>query len=234
MRHEKALSPYVLFAAGMLSLSACSGTSPEGGPVEPISDQRQSTATRIESDGTGHCNFSASPDDLNLAALGNTDYVNGAMCGACLEVEGPNQKKVVARVVDSCSGCSAEQIALTKQVFDKMGAADLLWTSIRWRYVTCPVVGPLSYRFKEDSSPYWVAIQVRNHRLPIQKLEWQKNGAWVEVKREPYNYFVEPGGMGPGPIRVRVTASDGQQLEDTLPQVIQATVVQGAAQFEAD
>jgi expansin len=233
MRRDNALSPHVLIAAGMLSLSACSGSTSEEGPIEPISDQRQSVATRIESDGTGNCNFDASPEDLNVAALNITDYVSGAMCGACVEVEGPNQKRVVARVVDSCSGCPAEQIALSKQVFEKMGASDFLQTNIRWRYVTCPVAGPLRYRFKEDSNPYWVAIQVRNHRFPIQKLEWQKNGDWAEVKREPYNYFVEPGGMGPGPIRVRVTASDGQQLEDTLPQVLQATTIEGTAQFEA-
>jgi len=234
MRRENVLSPHVLIAAGMLSLAACSSSTPEGGPIEPISDQRESVATRIESDGTGNCNFDASPDDLNVAALNSIDYVNGAMCGACAEVEGPNQKKVVVRIVDSCAGCTAEQIALSKQAFEKMGATDYLQMTVRWSYVTCPVVGPVRYRFKEDSNPYWVAIQMRNHRLPIQKLEWQKSGAWVEVKREPYNYFVEPSGMGPGPIRVRVTASDGQQLEDTLPQVLQANVIDGAAQFEAD
>jgi expansin (peptidoglycan-binding protein) len=234
MRCENVLSPHVLIAAAVLGLAACSDSSTPNEPINPISDLKESVAIRIESDGKGNCNFDASPEDLNVAALSVTDYGNSAMCGACAEIHGPDDKKVVVRIVDSCAGCTAEQLALSKETFSNMGASDYLQVTVRWQYVTCPVVGPLRYRFKEDSNPYWVAIQVRNHRLPIQKLEWQKDGAWLDVPRQDYNYFVEPSGMGPGPVRVRVTASDGQQLEDTLPQVIQAIVVDGAAQFEAD
>lgn len=235
MRRENVPSPYVLIAAGVLGLTACSdSTTSEDPPVVPISEGKESVAIRIESDGTGNCNFDSLPGERHVAALNNTDYASGTMCGACAEVVGPDNKKVLVRIVDSCAGCTAEQLGLSKETFDAMGASNLLQTSIRWRYVTCPVEGPVRYRFKEDSNPYWVAIQVRNHRLPIQKLEWEKSGTWVEVPRQPYNYFVEPSGMGPGPIRVRVTATDGQQLEDTLPQVIPATIVDGAAQFKAD
>ena len=114
---------------------------------------------------------------------------------------------------------------------DRVTGAEGYRVQTRWRLVSCAVQGPVRYRIKEGSSADWTAIQVRNHLLPIKKLEWEKSGTWVEVTRQPYNYFVEPSGMGAGPIRVRVTATDGQQLEDTLPQVIQATIVIGAAQF---
>jgi expansin (peptidoglycan-binding protein) len=201
--------------------------------VVPISDGKESLAIRIESDGTGNCNFDPLPGARYVAALNNTDYASGTMCGACAEVEGLDSKKVLVHIVDSCAGCTPEQIGLSKDTFDAMGAASLLQANVRWKYVTCPVEGPIRYRFKEDSNAYWAAIQVRNHRLPIQKLEWEKGGTWLEVPRQPYNYFVESG-MGPGPIHVRVTATDGQQLEDTLPQVIPATLVDGAAQFNAD
>jgi expansin (peptidoglycan-binding protein) len=200
----------------------------------PISEEKEIMAIRVASDGTGNCNFDASPEDLRVAALSPPEYAESAMCGACAELQGPNGQKVRVRVVDSCSGCTEAQLGVSPQTFEAMGAADLLQTNIRWRYVTCGMQGPVRYRLKEDSSPYWVAIQVRNHVRPIQKLEWQKDGAWVEVKREAYNYFVEPSGMGPGPVRVRVTASDGQQLEDTLPTIKQATIIDGAAQFSAD
>jgi expansin (peptidoglycan-binding protein) len=236
MRRENVLSPYVLIAAGVLGLAACSdsSTTEEDPPVVPISEGKESVAIRIESDGTGNCNFDSLPNERYVAALNSTDYAAGTMCGACAEVQGPDNKKVLVRIVDSCAGCTSEQVGLSKETFDAMGAAGLLQSNIRWRYVTCPVEGPIRYRFKEDSNPFWVAIQVRNHLLPIKKLEWEKGGTWVEVTRQPYNYFVEPFGMGAGPIRVRVTATDGQQLEDTLPQVLQATIVDGAAQFKAD
>jgi expansin (peptidoglycan-binding protein) len=234
MRRENVSPSYVLIAAGVLGLTACSESVPPGGgpDVEPISDLRESVAIRIETDGTGNCNFDALAVDRYVAALNNIDYVNGAMCGACAEVKGPSGQKVVVRIVDSCAGCTGDQLGLSEQAFDAMGSQGQVQVPIKWQYVSCQVAGPLQYRFKEDSNEYWVAIQVRNHRLPIQKLEWDKGGTWVEVARQPYNYFVEPSGMGPGPIHLRVTATDGQQIEDTLPQVIQATIVIGSAQFK--
>jgi expansin (peptidoglycan-binding protein) len=137
------------------------------------------------------------------------------------------------RITDSCPECLAGHLDLSKEAFAKISPVDAGRVQTRWRLVTCAVQGPVRYRIKEGSSEWWVGIQVRNYLLPIQKLEWNKNGSWAEVKREPYNYFVEPSGMGPGPVSIRITAIDGQQLEDTLPQVIQATTVDGAAQFKA-
>jgi expansin len=99
--------------------------------------------------------------------------------------------------------------------------------------VTCDVQGPIRYHLKDGSSRSWTAIQVLNHRLPVAKLEYWKNDAWVNVKRESYNYFVEPSGMGSGSIKVRVTASDGQTLEDTLPEAASDKTYDGAAQFKA-
>ncbi len=234
MRRENVPPSYVLIAAGVLGLTACSDSSSEDPEVVPISDGKEGVAIRIESDGTGNCNFDSLPGVRYVAALNTTDYAAGTMCGACAEVEGPSGQKALVRVVDSCAGCTTDQLGLSKETFDIMGAASLLQANVRWRYVTCPVEGPIRYRFKEDSNPYWVAIQVRNHLLPIKKLEWEKGGTWLEVPRQPYNYFVEPSGMGPGPVHLRVTATDGQQLEDTLPMVMQATIVDGAAQFKAD
>ena len=54
----------------MLSLAACARTGPEGEvpvPVEPISEAADTLAKRIESNGTGICNFDESPEDLSLA-----------------------------------------------------------------------------------------------------------------------------------------------------------------------
>ena len=60
---------------------------------------------------------------------------------------------------------------------------------ISWQVVPCAVSGPVAYRYKEGSSQYWTAIQVRNHRLPITSLEVQLGGAWQPVSRSDYNYF---------------------------------------------
>lgn len=235
MRFENVPSPYVLIATGLLGLAACSGSHPPGEgedvPVDPISDEKQINLTRIASDGSGNCNFDATPNDLLVVGLNPTEYAGAAMCGGCMEVQGPNQKKVLLRVVDSCAGCSTEEFGVTPQVFEAIGADDLLQAPVKWRYTTCAVQGPVRYRFKEGSSQYWMALQVLNHRRPIQKLELNKSGTWVEIPRQPYNYFVEPAGVAPGPMQVRITSADGQMLEDTLPGPNGGVVVDGAAQF---
>ncbi len=73
---------------------------------------------------------------------------------------------------------------------------------------------------------------MRNHRLPIRSLAYQSGGAWVDVARENYNYFVAQGGTGPGSIHVRITAWDGQTLEDELPGPNADAVYDGHGQFQ--
>jgi expansin (peptidoglycan-binding protein) len=157
-------------------------------------------------------------------------YESGKNCCACIEVEGPLGNGVV-RVTDSCPECRPHHLDLSRSAFAK--AANMIdgRVNIRWRYVACNVLGPVQYHVKEGSSQWWTVIQVRNHRLPIAKLEWYSNGAWVNVPREHYNYFVAAAGMGPGPMRIRITATDGQTLEDTLPGLQPDTVFQGSGQF---
>jgi expansin (peptidoglycan-binding protein) len=141
------------------------------------------------------------------------------------------------RIVDSCPTCTTPgHLDLSREAFAKIANPIDGRVNVRWRLVTCDVQGPLRYRFKEGSSQYWAAIQVFNHRIPVTKLEYWKNNAWVAVKRESFNYFVEPDGMGAGQIKVRVTAVDGQTLEDTLPGAVgdNSRIFDGAAQFKAN
>jgi expansin (peptidoglycan-binding protein) len=51
------------------------------------------------------------------------------------------------------------------------------------------------------------------------------------MKRESYNYFVEASGTGPAPVKLRVTASTGETLEDTLPDLVAEKEYAGRAQF---
>jgi expansin (peptidoglycan-binding protein) len=102
---------------------------------------------------------------------------------------------------------------------------------ITWQEVPCDVAGNIAYHYKDGSSQYWTAIQVRNSRLPIAKLEMKTGGAYADVPRVDYNYFVQASGAGPGNVSVRITAIDGQQLEDVLPPASSNVTVPGSAQF---
>jgi expansin (peptidoglycan-binding protein) len=93
--------------------------------------------------------------------------------------------------------------------------------------------GPIAYHFKDGSNQWWTAVQVRNHRNPIARFEYRlPGGAWVEVGRTDWNYFVQTNpGMGPGPYEFRVTDTYGNTLTDSGIPHLENGTVNGAAQF---
>ncbi|WP_257458604.1 expansin EXLX1 family cellulose-binding protein [Archangium lipolyticum] len=224
------------FAAALLPLLAACGPTDPGEALRALGEYQDGLITFYnEADGTGNCSFMASPQDLDVAAMNIGQYQDSAVCGACVQIDGPKGSLRV-RIVDSCPDCSTKgHLDLSPSAFAKLAEPIQGRVNVKWRMVTCDVQGPIRYRFKDGSSQWWTGIQVLNHRLPVTKLEYWKNNAWVAVKRESYNYFVDPNGMGAGAIKVRVTASDGQTLEDTLPAADpnNTSVIDGAAQFKA-
>ena len=231
MRIEKPAPARWLGAILLPLLTACGPTDP-GNALRALGEFQNGLITFYDADGSGNCSFQPSPGNLDVAAMNIGQYENSAVCGACVEIEGPKGNLRV-RIVDSCPDCPTKgHLDLSREAFAKIANPIDGRVNVRWRLVTCDVQGPIRYRFKDGSSQYWTGIQVLNHRLPVAKLEYWKNNAWVAVKRESYNYFVEPAGMGSGPLKVRVTASDGQTLEDTLPGAASDKLYDGAAQFK--
>ncbi|MBU1239372.1 hypothetical protein KJ865_06655, partial [Myxococcota bacterium] len=112
-------------------------------------------------------------------------------------------------------------------------AHELGRVDITWQFVPCDTTGPVSYKYKDGANQWWTAIQVRNHRLPIVSLKWSTDGTtWHSTTRQDYNYFIDSGGFGADPVRIRIEAVDGQILEDELPAVQAELEVDGAAQFQ--
>ncbi len=231
----------VVSVSGALVI-ACGGDG-EGGTgsrgtrsTRPLSASiTEGIATFYDADGAGNCSFEKSPGDLDVVALALPEYNDSAACGACLEVSGP-KGDVTVRVVDSCPGCegSGVSLALSAQAFAKIAEPKQGRVQVTYRLVSCATAGNVAYHFKEGSSKYWTAIQVRNHRVPIKSVEYRKDGAWVAMNREDYNYFVESKGVGdqPSGLSLRVTAIDGQTIEDTIAGSVQAEkTVTGTKQF---
>jgi len=239
MRIER-LTPGRWLVAALLPLLAACGDSSDGSgggsKVEgmlPLGEYQDGLITFYDATGAGNCSYEPSPDNLDVAAMNIGQYLNSAVCGSCVEIEGPKGNLRV-RIVDSCPDCPDKgHLDLSRSAFAKIADPVDGRVRVRWRTVTCDVKGPLRYHIKDGSSQWWTAVQVLDHRLPVTKLEYRKNGAWVNVKRESYNYFVEPQGMGEGALQVRVTAQDGQTLEDTLPGAMSNKLFSGGAQFRA-
>jgi expansin (peptidoglycan-binding protein) len=210
------------------SVDATGSTPGNGAP--PFGVAQTGVATYYTGDGTGACSFDADPNDMDFAAMDQPEWAGSAVCGACANVVGPNGS-VTLRIVDLCPGCEAGHLDLSQQAFGKIAALSAGRVPVTWTLVPCAVTGPVTYQYKDGSSQYWTAIQVRNHRLPIAKLEWKGPSGWVDVPLASYNYFVQASGVGTGSVGVRITAWDGESLEDTLTPVVPSTVVTGAGQF---
>lgn len=228
----------VLIAA---ALSACGGSGSDpgmsgaggAGPSISFGEERSGEGTYYTfADGSGACSFDPSPNDLMIAALNFPDWSTSAWCGACADVQGPSGS-VRIRIVDQCPECQSGDLDFSPQAFAALADPSLGRVPITWKFVACDVTGPVRYRYKDGANQWWTAVQIQNSRLPVTKLEWSVDGAsWNPTVKTDYNYFLDDQGFGPDPVKVRITAVDGQSLTDDLPVVQELLVVAGASQFQ--
>lgn len=203
--------------------------SPANVPI-PFGPSHSGEGTYYNADGTGNCGFPATPDDLMVAAMNHTDYNNAALCGAYVQVTGP-QGSVIVRIVDRCPECPQGDVDMSPQAFAQIAALHQGRVPITWQLLSYPVAGPIVYHFKDGSNQWWTAVQMRNHRNPITKFEYWNGNQWLEAPRQEWNYFVEASGMGAGPYTFRVTDSFGHTLSDSGIPLIEDGSVSGSAQF---
>lgn len=188
-------------------------------------------ATYYDATGDGSCMFGPSPADLMVAAMNKPEFNTAATCGEYIHVTGP-KGQVTVRIVDLCPGCAAGHLDLSKEAFALIADLPQGRVPIQWQVVSPAISGPIAYQFKSGSNEYWTAVQVRNHRNPVAKFEYRTGGgAWTQVPRTSYNYFVQASGMGKGPYDFRVTDAYGNVLSDSgTPLTVNGTV-QGKGQF---
>lgn len=192
---------------------------------------RQGEATWYNATGAGSCMFDASPNDLNVAAMNRPDFNTAAACGEYVFVSGP-KGTVTVRIVDLCPGCASGDLDLSAEAFAKIANPLQGRVAITWQVVSPELSGPIAYHFKNMSSQYWTAVQIRNHRNPVAKFEYLQGGTtWVVLARTSYNYFIESNGMGPGPYTFRVTDLYGNVLTDSGIPLLDNATANGAAQF---
>src|SRR5262249_46831759 len=214
---------------GCSSISSTDGANP-GCSTDTSTHQGNATYYTF-ANGSGNCMFPATPNDLMVGAMNHTDYAGSAACGGCVHLQGPNGA-ITIRIVDQCPECPAGNVDLSPDAFSKIADLSAGRVPISWSYVACDVMGPLVYHFKDGSNQWWTAIQIRNHRYRIAKLEYKADsGSYVAVERLDYNYFVKADSMGPGPYSLRVTDDNGQVVEDSGIPSLDNADAPGSAQF---
>lgn len=212
---------------GATWLGVMGGCSTPSTPL-PLGEKVDGLITFYDSDGRGACGYDATGDDF--AAIDTPQWGGSAACGTCIEVTGPKGVLVV-RVVDRCPECQFGHLDLRRSSFAKIADLSAGRVAVTWQPVSCPVSGNLRLQLKDGSNPFWSAVQVRNHRRPVQSLEANKGGVWKRIARTDYNYFVDEQGFGQGPIDVKVTADDGSVVNATIATVQAGLELEAAGQF---
>ena len=166
-----------------------------------------------------------------VGAINDADYNNALVCGSFVQVSGPNGS-VIIRIVDRCPECLEGDIDLSQEAFSKIADPVLGRVQITWKYIAGDVTGNIRYRFKEGSHEWWTAVQILNHRHPVEKVEMlSAEGNWILLIRASYNYFIQSSGMGPGPYTIRVTDIFGQTVTDTNINFLPGGIVEAVSQF---
>jgi len=200
------------------------------GPI-PFGSIHEGNGTWYYATGAGNCSFPASPENMMVAAMNHIDYANSALCGAYVQVTGPNDT-IIVRIVDQCPECPVNHIDLSQEAFVEIANLADGRVSISWQLVSYPLPTPIVYHFKDGSNEDWTAVQIRNHSNPITKVEYQDSSSvFHAIPRLSYNYFVQSNGLGTGPYTFRITDHFGHTIVDSgIPHVENGDVI-GSTQF---
>jgi expansin (peptidoglycan-binding protein) len=211
--HRRAgLNPRWLAAGGAVVLAGIIGLAlllQNGGSAcasPPATSAHSGKATFYDLDGgAGNCSLPAPADDL-FVALGPDQYSSGAACGTYLDVTGP-KGKVRVKVIDSCPGCAAGHLDLSRTAFKKIGAEVDGIIPINYKTVVNPAVpGPLSVQLKDGSSQYWFAALIDNHGNELSSVKVAgPSGTFHTAERTDYDFWIVDRGAGSGPFKIKIT-----------------------------
>lgn len=209
MRRIPAVLATALTATSLLSTPALAQPARNGG-AQVI--KGQATLYELQSGG-GNCSYPSPPAGDLYVALSPGEYAAAAACGGYLDVTGP-KGTVRVKVVDQCPECQAGHVDLSRAAFARVADPGKGLVGVTYRPLANPRVGrPLSFRVKEGSSQWWLALLVIDHGNPLTSVEVKTTGGtWRKLARADYNYWIAESGVGQGPFTVRVTDTRGHRV----------------------
>lgn len=162
----------------------------------------------------GHAMLDPVSRDYWIVAMNHSDYNCAQLAGAYLEVTG-ELGTINMLVTDELPEGKKGDLDLYTDAFPLIAPVEKGRVPVSWKIVPLDSAedAPVCYKYKEGTTQFWCGVQVRNHRYPITRLEYMKDGEWVEIERRAYNYF-ESREMGAGPFDFRITDIYGQVIVD--------------------
>ncbi|KAK3599346.1 hypothetical protein CHS0354_009841 [Potamilus streckersoni] len=178
---------------------------------------------------------------MRLVALNAPQMHASLGCGMCFKVHAsgkgsganPIHGDFMVFVKDVCPECHAGSLDFAEN-------GDGRW-AIEIQAVQCPVGNTkIEYKF-QGSHQYYLKLQTRNSRLPVTEVSvFQPHSQhWERMKRSGDGFWL----MGDGtwekpvqtPMRVRLTAPNGETIEDHIPKIQNDVVIHGnGVQFSLD
>ena len=171
--------------------------------------------------------------DYWIVAMNLPDYNCAELAGAYLEVTG-ELGTINVLVTDLLPEGKKGDLDLYTDAFPLIAPAEKGRVPVTWKIVPLDTAedAPLNYRYKVGSTEFWCAVQVRNHRYPIERLEYlNSDGEFVELPRRNFNYFEAQSGLGEGPFTFRITDIYGQVVIDEDIPFTPDEVQEGHVQF---
>ena len=83
-------------------------------------------------------------------------------------------------------------------------------SSVSWRFIKRVIKSPIVYNFLSSTTAYNLAVQIRDQRVPVTKIEYKAGASWVAMTANPYNYYTCTPTTG-APFSLRVTGSTGEK-----------------------
>ena len=168
-----------------------------------------------------------------LAGLASEMADHGGTCDACILIETALGHSIVARVVTYGAENAPGDIDVSPSVYAAINEDE--WPrDMTWQFTACPDTGSLYYEFQTGSNVWWTSLWVRNPKVPIAKVEVQsKNHAdFVELKRGSDGTLTDGSGFGEGAFTLRITAIDGQAIEQAFDGFEPGELVESDQQFK--
>ncbi len=171
--------------------------------------------------------------DYWIVAMNLPDYNCAELAGAYLEVTG-ELGTINVLVTDLLPEGEKGDLDLYTDAFPLIAPVEKGRVPVTWKIVPLDTAEtePVSFKYKDGSSPFWTAVQVRNHRYPIETLEYlNEDGEFVALPRRNFNYFEAQSGLGEGPFTFRITDIYGQVIIDENIPFTPDEIQQGHVQF---
>ena len=178
------------------------------------------------------------PADMEIVAVNKPELniygVQSALSGAYIEITGP-KGTTVAYVTDCYTEAFEGALDLCRISCDKIGDTNVPGGRIplTWRVIEAPITGNFTYRILPASSKWWLALQIRNHKYPVMKLEYLDEDEWIDVEKDRCNYFAIRN-LTSNTLKIRVTDIRGEVVTDVIeiPEDIQeGCFIPGNVQF---